>query len=507
MSDGANTTLLSDARLFHMVPATPGGADLSGPDVEVICPADGTVIGSYRDTGAAGVVHAVDNAARAFASGWAEIEAVSRSAVLHRFADAIDGAVADLARLDALQTGRPLREMRAQVGRVSEWFRYFAALALTYESSVLPFPGEYHAYSVEIPLGPVGLLTPWNHPLLILCKKLAPALAAGNTCVIKPSELTPLSSLLLGQIAVEAGIPEGVVNVVASGPEGGRALVGDPRLARVDFTGGTATGREVARAAATGLTPATLELGGKAPVIVFDDVDTGLAVSGALFAGFIASGQTCVAGARVLAQRSVADEFATRLAQRADDLRLGHPLEEDAQMGPMASGRQLEHVREALREALGAGARQLTRRSEGDLDAALGQGTFHPPVVLGDVTPEMRVAQEEVFGPLITVTAFDDEREAVAIANGVETGLGASIWTRDVARAHRVAKALRAGVVWVNDHHRNAPSAPWGGFGASGYGRENGLHAYRSYLGTKTVVVRTSDEGFDWYGGGEQRYG
>ena len=427
--------------------------------------------------------------------------------MLHRFADAIDESVADLARLDALQTGRPLREMRAQVGRVSEWFRYFAALALTYESSVLPFPGEYHAYSQEIPLGPVGLLTPWNHPLLILCKKLAPALAAGNTCVIKPSEFTPLSSLLLGQIALGAGIPDGVVNVVAGGAEGGRALVGDPRLARVDFTGGTATGREVARAAATGLTPATLELGGKAPVIVFDDVDTELAVSGALFAGFIASGQTCVAGARVLAQRSVGGRVrdaagaARRRAEARPPARRSRPDGADG-LGPPAGARSRGPARGAGRGRTSADPSVRGRPRRGAR-----AGTFHPPVVLGDVTPEMRVAQEEVFGPLITVTAFDDEREAVAIANGVETGLGASIWTRDVARAHRVAKALRAGIVWVNDHHRNAPSAPWGGFGASGYGRENGLHAYRSYLGTKTIVVRTSDEGFDWYGGGEQRYG
>jgi acyl-CoA reductase-like NAD-dependent aldehyde dehydrogenase len=500
--------VVDEAPLDAMPPVTPGGAALQGTEVEVVCPADGRRIGSYLDTGAAGAEHAVEQANAAFdGGGWSGLEVAARAALLNRFADVIDAHVKALARLDALQTGRPLREMNAQVGRVSEWFRYFAAVSLTYESSVLPFPGAYHAYTEEAPLGPVGLITPFNHPLLILCKKLAPALAAGNTCVVKPSELTPLSSLWLGHLALEAGIPEGVVNVVAGGADAGRALAGHRELARVDFTGGTETGRAVATLAAGALTPATLELGGKAPVIVFDDVDLETAVSGMLFAAFIASGQTCIAGARALVHESIADAFAARLAERADTLHLDHPLSERADMGPLASERQREHVRRSLARALEEGAKPLTRRTEADLPEELAGGWYHPPVVLGDVSPEMLIAREEVFGPVATVTPFADEAHAIAIANGVETGLGSSIWTRDVARAHRVAKALRAGLVWVNDHHRNAPSAPWGGFGESGYGRENGLHAYRSYLGTKTIVVRTEPGGFDWYGGGEQRYG
>src|SRR5579862_326984 len=288
----AETNLVRDPSLCAMAPVTPGGEQLPGSEAAVSCPADGSTIGSYRDTGPAGIAHAVAQAAAAFAGDWPKLEPVARFKILNRFADAIDDEGAYLARLDALQTGRPLREMQAQVGRVAEWFRYFGAIALSHEGSVLPFPGEYHAYTEEVPLGPVGLLTPWNHPLLILCTNLAPALAAGNTCVVKPSELTPLSSLVLGRLALAAGIPAGVVNVVPGGPDAGRALVPDSRLARVDFTGGTETGREIARAAAAGLTPATLELGGKAPVIVFDDVDLESAASGVLFAGFIASGQT-----------------------------------------------------------------------------------------------------------------------------------------------------------------------------------------------------------------------
>lgn len=478
-----------------------------GSTVEIRCPADGAVLGTVVHGGAPAMAVAIGRADDAFRSGaWSRLDGAARSRVVNRLADLLDREIDDLARLDALQTGRPIREMQAQVGRLSEWLRYHAALAATYESAVLPFPGAYRAYTVEQPLGVCGLITPWNHPLLILVKKAAPALAAGNAIVVKPSELTPLSSLRFAELALEAGIPEGTVQVVPGAADEGRALVGDPRIARLDVTGGTATGRAIAAAAGTNLVPLNLELGGKAPVVVFDDMDVEAAVSGALFATFIASGQTCVAGARVLAHASIADAFAQRLAERADAIRLGLPLDPESQMGPLASAAQLDRVRGMIAAAEQAGARRLTD-DQRPLPADLLDGHYQRPVVFDRVTPDMAIARDEVFGPVVPVLPFADEEEAIAIANAVPTGLGASVWTRDVARAHRVAERITAGIVWINDHHRNAPSAPWGGFGDSGYGRENGVTAYQSYLAPRTIIVRTDAAAFDWYDGSPQRYG
>lgn len=482
-------------------------ADASGDPVAIVCPADGMLLGTVLHSGATGMERAIGAAQAAFDDGsWSRLDGAARGRAVARLAELLDAEIDELARLDALQTGRPIREMQAQVGRLSEWLRYHAALATTHESRVLPFPGTYRAFTVDQALGVCGLITPWNHPLLILVKKAAPAIAAGNAIVVKPSELTPLSSLRFAQLAREAGIPEGIVSVVPGGREEGEALVRDPRIARLDVTGGTATGRAIAAEAGRNLTPLTLELGGKAPVVIFEDVDLDAAVSGALFATFIASGQTCVAGARVLAHASIADELARRLAARADGIRLGKPLDTESQMGPLASQAQLARVREMIATAEHEGAVRLTRDDE-PLPEDLRDGHYQRPVVFSGVTPAMEIAREEVFGPVLPVLAFEDEADAVRIANDVATGLGASIWTRDVGRAHRLAERIQAGVIWINDHHRNAPSAPWGGFGDSGYGRENGVAAYESYLASRTIIVRTDADVFDWYDGTPQRYG
>jgi acyl-CoA reductase-like NAD-dependent aldehyde dehydrogenase len=351
----------------------------------------------------------------------------------------------------------------------------------------------------------VGLITPWNHPLLILTKKLAPALAAGNSVVIKPSEFTPTTTIDLARLCKEAGFPDGVINVVPGfGPAAGKRVATHPSIQKVDLTGGTETGKVVASLAAGHLAQVSMELGGKAPIIVFDDADIEQAVAGATFAAYIAAGQTCIQGARLIVHEKVYDAFADLLAQRAKSIRLGDPLEPETQMGPVSSGRQYDRVLSYVKQGMDEGARILTG-GEAITTPPFDQGYFVAPTIFVDVSPDMVIAQEEIFGPVTTIIPFRSEDEGIAIANNSQYGLGAAIWTRDVARAHRVAHALEAGIVWINDHHRIDPSMPWGGFKDSGIGREVGLQAYRAYTQTQTVLVKLSDEPFDWYGG-DTRY-
>lgn len=489
-----------------------GGARVvgSGP-FEVECPATGELVAHVDGAGVSQVDAAVCAAHDAFVHGdWSRQSARQRARALHRLADLLEARVAELARIDALCTGRPLRELQPQVGRLPEWFRYFAGIVEGLEGSVLPFPGNYLNYLERVPLGVVAQVVTWNHPLLLLVKKLAPALATGNTVVIKPSELTPLTAMLLAEVCAEAGLPDGVVNVVPGlGPETGAALCGHPSIAKVDFTGGTETGRAIARAAAEHVVPATLELGGKTPIVVFDDIAVERVVPGILFAAFVAAGQTCVSGARLLVQRSVLGPIVDALADRCAQIRLGHPLDPDTQMGPLISARQQERVLAAIVAAQAEGARLVCGGGRPVLAPPLDRGYFVEPTILTGVRADMRVAREEVFGPVVCVMPFDTEDEAVALANDAEFGLGAAVWTASVSRAHRVARRLRAGVIWVNDHHRNDPSSPWGGFGQSGYGRENGWESLHAYTATRNVVVNLGDETFDWFegGSGPKRYG
>jgi acyl-CoA reductase-like NAD-dependent aldehyde dehydrogenase len=350
----------------------------------------------------------------------------------------------------------------------------------------------------------VAILSSFNHPMMISSKSLAPALACGNTVVLKPSEQTPLTALLLSDIAEAAGMPPGVLNVVPGlGPTAGAALTEHPLVQKVVFTGGTEPGRAIALATARRFARATLELGGKSPVLVFDDTPVDVAARGAAFGGFIGAGQTCIAGSRLLVQRSVYDEFVEALAGVAESIRVGDPSLPGTQLGPVISERARTRILGHVRSAVEDGARVVTGGDAVDVPGLPG-GFFVAPTVLADVTNDMRVAREEIFGPVVVAIPFEDEDDAVRLANDSPFALGSAIWTRDVARAHRVAGRLEMGMVWVNDHHRLDPSSPWGGLKESGIGREGGWESFHEFSNVRSVTVRTAADDVDWYGGGPQ---
>jgi acyl-CoA reductase-like NAD-dependent aldehyde dehydrogenase len=479
----------------------------SGKTFPVINPKNGETFAHAAEGGAEDIDRAVQVAQRA-AAGWGVADAETRGRILTRAADVLASRIDAFVTVEVDQIGRPVREMSAQLRRAPEWYSYFGALARTQEGSVPPFGGPYLNYARRVPLGVVGALTPWNHPLLILTKKVAPALAAGNTMVVKPSELAPITPLMLGEVLKEAGLPDGVYNVVPGfGRTAGAALAGHPGLQKIDLTGGTETGRAVAALAGRNLARVSAELGGKAAVIVFPDVDVERATAGALFASFIAAGQTCVQGALLLVHRSLHDAVVERLVRRANAIRIGDPQDPATQMGPLVSAHQREVVEGYVRAGIEEGATLAAggRRPE---HPGLARGFYYTPTVFTGVKPAMRIAQEEIFGPVVCVLPFDTEDEAVALANGTPYGLAASVWTADARRAHRVAHRLRIGVVWINDHHRIDPASSWGGFKQSGIGRENGIAAYHEYTQLQNVIVNLSDAPFDWYAddGAPKRY-
>ncbi|GAA5858936.1 hypothetical protein JCM8547_007164 [Rhodosporidiobolus lusitaniae] len=463
------------------------------------------------------VREAVAKAQEVFDSGvWSRRAPADRAAVLTEIARQFSAKVKDLAVLESMQTGRPYREMSTQLGRLGEWFDYFAAIARTEEGTTQPVRGQLLNYVRREPLGVCALISSFNHPLLISIKKLAPALAAGNSVILKPSELAPLTVLELAKICQSAGLPDGVLSILPGyGLITGKALVEDPRIKKVDLTGGTAGGRAIGQIVGKNLASYTAELGGKAPIIVFDNVNLDMAVNGVAFASFIASGQTCVAGTRIIVHSSIFDSFLAALTAKCASItsRIGSPFEKNSMMGPIISARQLRCVEDLVESAKKDGARIVCggERMKGisGLDGHdLSSGYFYPPTLITGTdavkATSLRIWAEEAFGPVLVLVPFETEAEAIKLANDSEYGLGSAIWTRDGAQAIRVSNQLDHGLVWVNTHHRNDPSSPWGGYKNSGVGRENGHDAYHSYTQAKSVIVNyaTEEESLvmdDWF--------
>lgn len=440
------------------------------------------------------VADAVAAAHAAFTTGpWRQLTATARGAMLHRLGDLIARDAEHLATIEVRDNGKLYAEMLAQLKYLPQWYYYYGGLADKIEGSVVPLdkPG-FFTYTRHEPLGVIAAITPWNSPLLLATLKLAPALAAGNTVVLKPSEFTSASALEFAKLIAEAGFPDGVVNVVTGfGAEVGAPLVAHPDVAKIAFTGGEPGGIAAYESAARGLKDMVLELGGKSPNIVFEDAVIDNAVKGAIGGIFAASGQTCIAGSRLLVQDSIHDEFVDKLVAFARTAKLGDPMNADTQVGPVTTPAQHRKILEYIAIAKGEGARCVLG---GGVPKNAHGPWFVEPTIFTDVRNDMRIAQEEVFGPVLSVIRFRDEAEAVAIANDSLYGLAAGIWTENIGRALRVEQQLRAGTVWINAYRAMSFMMPFGGFKRSGIGRENGMDAIMEYLETKSVWINTTGQ-------------
>ncbi|MFZ2652339.1 MAG: aldehyde dehydrogenase [Burkholderiaceae bacterium] len=469
--------------------------------LDVLNPATGELIAQIAHASEVDVDRAVRSATVAFERpDWSELGNRTRARLINKLADVFEAHLDEMYHLETTNNGRSLNETRAQISRLPDFFRYNAGLAIARRDAVIPVEGNYLNYTLRTPIGVVGNSTPFNHPLMIMVKSLAPTLASGCTTVIKPSEYTPLTTLRLAQLFVEAGLPPGVFNVITGlGPTTGKALAEHPGLAKWVLTGGTEAGRITGALAARNFAHQTLELGGKTPVLVFDDFDVEQAVNYAAFGAFIGAGQTCICGSRQIVQEGIYDEFVERLAAKARTIRIGNPSDPSVQLGPVVSARQQQRVLNYIRIGLEEDRARLVAGGRVPSDPALAKGFYVEPTVFADVTARMRIFQEEVFGPFVSVSKFATEAEGLALANDSPFGLAGAIRTRDVTRAHRVAAKLRCGIVWINDHHRLDPASPWGGFKDSGVGRESGSESFDQHFETKSVMLRLDETPFDWY--------
>ena len=452
-------------------------------------PATGTPWARMPMASAADVDRAVRAAHRAFhAPDWAGMTATARGRLLYRLADLVQAAAPRLAALETRDTGKIIRETSAQIAYVAEYYRYYAGLADKIEGAHLPIDKpDMEVWLRREPVGVVACIVPWNSQLFLTAVKLGPALAAGCTVVLKASEDGPAPLLDFARLVVEAGFPAGVVNILTGGHEAGQALTSHPLVAHIAFTGGPETARHIVRASAENLASTSLELGGKSPFIVFDDADLESAANAQVAGIFAATGQSCVAGSRLLVQNTVKGAFLKRLKQKAEAIHIGAPQAMETEVGPLCTARQRDRIAGLIARSVAAGARVVTGGT-----APAGPGFFFPPTIL-DCPPNSPALQEEFFGPVLSVQGFDTEAEALHLANATAYGLASGVFTQSLTRAHRMIRGLRAGIVWVNTYRAVSPIAPFGGHGLSGHGREGGMAAALDYTTVKTVWLRTSD--------------
>ncbi len=461
---------------------------LSGETLSTLNPHDNTVITDVAMAGRADVDLAVAAAQRAFPA-WSRIAAADRGRILLRLADLIEANTEELARLESLDTGHPLKDTRfLDVPRTAGCYRYFGGMADKFQGETIPVEAGFLNYTLREPVGVVGQVVPWNFPLMFTSWKMAPALAAGNCVVLKPAEITPLSSLKIAELMAEAGMPPGVVNIVPGlGHVAGQYIAEHPGIAKVAFTGSTATGKRIIEASAGNLKKVQLELGGKGPNIVFEDANLLAAVNGSAWAIFHNQGQACIAGSRLVLHEKIADAFLEKFVPLAQSIRLGNPMDDSTEMGPLTSQQHRDRVLGYVDIARSQGGEVLSGgKSPG---GSLSQGCYVEPTIVRAASYKDRVAQEEVFGPFVTVLTFKDDAEAMQIANGTDYGLGSGLWTGNVQRAHKFARDIHAGMVWVNCYKRVNPGSPFGGVGQSGYGREMGFDAMREYTQVKSVWI------------------
>ncbi|MFK0006150.1 aldehyde dehydrogenase family protein [Paenarthrobacter sp. NPDC090520] len=469
----------------------------SGADITLTSAATGEPFASYADPGKEGADALLASSVRG-AAAWGKLNGFERAAILRNVGRVVEQHAEELAILESATTGKPIRDARAESAKVAEMFGYYAGWADKLTGQTIPVPGNWHTYTERVPWGVVVAITPWNAPLFTAGWNSAAPLAAGNSVIIKPSEFTPASTVRLAQLAHQAGLPDGVFNVATGlGQTVGSALTTDPRVGKVSFIGSVPTGRRVAVAAAGAGIPALLELGGKSANIVFADADLERAADGAISAIFSGAGQSCVAGSRLLVERTVHARFVELVADRAARLRVGDPLDASTEVGPIITPQQFATVTSLIEAGMNDGGRRVTSGNLPDslAGSALAGGHWVMPTLLDGVTPSNRLETTEVFGPVVGADAFDTEEEAIARANNTNFGLAGAVWTSDVSRAHHVAREVKAGTFWINAYKTIHVAVPFGGFGDSGHGRSSGPGVLDEYTQTKAIWVPTRAAG------------